>query len=84
MEELHGRADEYWVNSVHHQGVKQLGNRLEGLAYSAEDHLVEALQLKETEPGKVMGVQWHPEFFIHHPKGLIDPDQVYRHFLRFC
>ena len=84
MERLHGTADEYWVNSVHHQGIKELGQELEGIALSAEDQLVEALHLKNDEPGRVMGVQWHPEFFIHHPEGLIDPDRVYQHFLSFC
>ncbi len=82
--QLHHKTDEYWVNSVHHQGIKQLGESLEAIAFSPEDSLVEALQLSDGETGKVLGVQWHPEFFRHHPEGLIDPDQVYHHFLSFC
>lgn len=84
MQELHGPAKEYWVNSVHHQGVKGLGKELEGLAFSTEDQLIEALHLTNEEPGRVMGIQWHPEFFKNHPQGLIDPDRVYQHFLSFC
>lgn len=84
MRKLHGSAREYWVNSVHHQGVKQLGDRLEPLAFCQEDGLVEALQWADDETGRVMGVQWHPEFFNSHPDGLIDADKVYQHFLSFC
>ena len=84
MYQMHGHADEYWVNSVHHQGIKYMPEILEGLAYSIEDQLVEAVHLRNDEPGRVMGIQWHPEFFKHYPDGLIDPDKVYQHFLSFC
>ncbi|GJM30745.1 MAG: hypothetical protein DHS20C17_33800 [Cyclobacteriaceae bacterium] len=84
MRQLHGAADEYWVNSVHHQGIKQLGNGLESIADCLEDGLVEAIQLTENQPGRVMGVQWHPEFFKNDAEGLIDADKVYQHFLSFC
>jgi len=84
MNQIHGPSDEYWVNSVHHQGIKELANDLEASAYSKEDQLVEAFHWTQEAPGKVMGVQWHPEFFKNHPKGLIDGDKVYQHFLSFC
>ena len=84
MRELHSPAKEYWVNSVHHQGIKEVGAGLEVSALSKEDNLVEAFHWSKVEAGKVMGVQWHPEFFMHHPDGLIDGDNVYRHFLSFC
>ncbi|MDD9269010.1 gamma-glutamyl-gamma-aminobutyrate hydrolase family protein [Paenibacillus sp. GCM10023248] len=47
------------VNSYHHQGIKQLSEQLQAVAY-AEDELIEAVAM----PGKkfVMAVQWHPEF----------------------
>lgn len=52
--------DEIMVNSMHHQGVRDLG---EGLVVSARAHdgLIEAIEL----PGEafVIGVQWHPEVF---------------------
>ena len=84
LDRLHGQQSEYWVNSVHHQGVKEVGENLEVLAYSADDQLVEALQWSKDSPGKVMGVQWHPEFFKNHPNNLIDGDKVYQQFLSFC
>ena len=84
LDVLHGQQSEYWVNSVHHQGIKDVGKDLEVLAYSIEDQLIEALQWSKESPGKVMGVQWHPEFFRYHPQELIDGDKVYQHFLSFC
>ena len=84
MHQLHSPAKEYWVNSVHHQGIKDVGVGLEVSALSKEDNLVEAFHWSKVAAGKVMGVQWDPEFFKHHPDGLIDGDQVYRHFLSFC
>ncbi len=49
---------EAWVNTSHHQGIKELGERLEASAVS-DDGLVEAVRL----PGYpyLMAVQWHPE-----------------------
>ncbi len=70
------------VNSVHHQAVKELGRRLEVLATS-EDGLIEAFQWKDAEAGKVMGVQWHPEFFHNSQTPLIDPQPVLDHFISF-
>jgi gamma-glutamyl-gamma-aminobutyrate hydrolase PuuD len=51
-------ADEYLVNSRHHQCVDQVANGLIVVA-RAPDQVVEALEL----PGKlfVLAVQWHPE-----------------------
>lgn len=52
------------VNSLHHQGIDQLGCRLEVLA-SAPDGLVEAVWLKRHPFG--LGVQWHPEWLPGSP-----------------
>jgi len=51
-------ANRVAVNSMHHQGIKQLGSELRPAAY-APDGLIEAAELL----GKdfVVGVQWHPE-----------------------
>lgn len=47
-----------WVNSKHHQAVKDLAPGLSACAYAA-DGLIEAVE----KPGQrfVMAVQWHPE-----------------------
>ena len=46
------------VNSMHHQGIKELGADLVATAY-APDGLVEAIELADRR--FVVGVQWHPE-----------------------
>jgi len=75
---------ERMVNSIHHQGVKSLGVDLEVIAICKEDAMIEAFYWKGAEPGKVMGVQWHPEFFHNFQGELIDAKILYRHFLSFC
>lgn len=71
------------VNSIHHQGVKQLAPSLQPLAH-AEDGLIEAFYHKDMPEGKIMGVQWHPEFFRHSPQALLKDEPIIRHFLNFC
>jgi putative glutamine amidotransferase len=48
------------VNSIHHQGVRRVG---EGLAVTAcsEDGLVEGI---ENVDGRMWGIQWHPEELV--------------------
>ena len=48
------------VNSMHHQGVKQLGRGLVACAHAA-DGLIEAVE--STNGHWMVGVQWHPEVF---------------------
>ena len=58
---------EVQVNSMHHQGVKKLG---EGLVVSAlaPDGLIEGI---ESSNGHFMvGVQWHPESLVDHDNGM--------------
>lgn len=71
------------VNSVHHQGIKQLAPSLLPLAH-AEDGLVEAFYHKDIPEGKIMGVQWHPEFFQHSSQALLKDAPIVHHFLSFC
>ncbi|GEO22437.1 gamma-glutamyl-gamma-aminobutyrate hydrolase family protein [Cyclobacterium qasimii] len=66
------------VNSVHHQGIKNIGEGLEILAMSKEDGIIEALQNKE---GNVLGVQWHPEFSVGKGAPLLDPLKLYEYFI---
>jgi len=48
-------STEILVNSLHHQGVKQIGNNLNISAVS-EDGIIEGV-----EGDKILAVQWHPE-----------------------
>jgi gamma-glutamyl-gamma-aminobutyrate hydrolase PuuD len=47
------------VNSIHHQGVKKLGNGLSVEAWS-EDGVIECI--RNDARAFLVGVQWHPEF----------------------
>lgn len=53
------QVDSLFVNSLHHQGIKDLGQDLEVMAVSP-DGIVEAIRQKKHR--FVVGVQWHPEF----------------------
>lgn len=68
------------VNTVHHQAVKDLGKNLSVLATS-DDGLVEAIGYNKMPDGKVMGVQWHPEFTPTLSGQVIDHDRLFQAFL---
>ena len=48
------------TNSMHHQGIRELGALLDPVAYGP-DGLVEAVEVRDRS--FILGVQWHPEFF---------------------
>lgn len=52
------------VNSLHHQGIKLLGNGLKATAF-APDGMIEAVEA-ENHPFFI-GVQWHPEWMQNSP-----------------
>jgi len=55
------QAGEVPVNSLHHQGIKQLAPELTATA-TAPDGLIEAVEISE-HPFAI-GVQWHPECLV--------------------
>jgi putative glutamine amidotransferase len=57
LDQIYG-ADEIRVNSLHHQGISQVGEGLITTAF-APDGLVEGLEV--TNAAFALGVQWHPE-----------------------
>jgi putative glutamine amidotransferase len=66
------------INSVHHQGIKQLAPGFEAEAVSPEDGVIEAI--RHTGGSWIAAVQWHPEF--HRPElGVIDDTPLLREFL---
>ncbi|MBD0405102.1 gamma-glutamyl-gamma-aminobutyrate hydrolase family protein [Flammeovirga sp. EKP202] len=69
-----------FVNTVHHQAVKDLGKDLEVWATS-DDGLIEAFGYTKEKPGKVMGVQWHPEFTPTLQNEIIDSKPIIDTFL---
>jgi len=73
-----GRADTR-VNSVHHQGLKELGNDLAVEARSSEDGLVEAV--RAVSGPWLAAVQWHPEFQDPADPSLFDGRLLLKEFL---
>ncbi|MEA3326872.1 MAG: gamma-glutamyl-gamma-aminobutyrate hydrolase family protein [Chloroflexota bacterium] len=76
LNEIYG-ADKIQVNSLHHQGISQIGKGLSATAY-APDGLVEGLEVN----GKAfaLGVQWHPESLPDDP----DMQRLFRAFIEAC
>lgn len=66
------------VNSYHHQGIKQLSEQLQAVAY-AEDELVEAVAMPRKK--FVMAVQWHPEFSYQVDDASC---RLFEHFVKAC
>jgi putative glutamine amidotransferase len=58
-------TDACYVNALHHQAIRQLG---EGLRIVAKDHagVVQAIELEGA--AFCIGVQWHPEFLPQHKR----------------
>lgn len=78
---LYRNEETPFVNTVHHQAVKDLGDGLEVYAVS-NDGLIEAFGYKGEPDGKVFGVQWHPEFTHTLHEELINADLLFEEFLK--
>lgn len=65
------------VNSIHHQGIQTLGSKLAPWAHASEDQMVEVLGSTEVAPGKILGVQWHPEFGWNSPVAHHNAERLY-------
>lgn len=75
---LYPDADTHTVNSVHHQGVKDLAAGFAVEARCPDDGLIEAIRY--TGAAWIAAVQWHPEF--HRPVlGTIDDAPILQDFL---
>jgi len=77
---LYSEEKNPYVNTVHHQSVKDLGTDLQVYANSP-DGIIEAFGYSKEPEGKVIGVQWHPEFSPTLGKEVIDADLLYEAFL---
>lgn len=68
------------VNSVHHQGIKRLGQGLKVEAVSVPDQLIEAISY-DSPDRFIFAVQWHPEFHSNSKQPLLDPAPILEYFL---
>ena len=81
LDQLYVNEKDPYVNTVHHQAVKDLGENLEVYAFS-DDGLIEAFGYVKEPTGKIFGVQWHPEFFHTIKNELVDADILFDAFLK--
>ena len=88
LSNLYGGLETGRVNSIHHQGIKDLAGCLRVEAWSSEDRIIEAVVLDDKlsedpiHQGRyARGVQWHPEFIPQADESLLDPDPLMRDFL---
>jgi putative glutamine amidotransferase len=76
LDQIYG-ADEIRVNSLHHQGISQVGEGLIATAF-APDGLVEGLEVNGAS--FALGVQWHPECLPDDPGS----HNLFRTFIQAC
>lgn len=60
LEEILCCLDSLYVNSYHHQAIKEIGDNLKIVAHSDEG-VVEAIEAEDSDQRFLVGVQWHPE-----------------------
>jgi putative glutamine amidotransferase len=53
------------VNSLHRQGIRQLGRGLRVSAHD-DDGIVQAIESNPRATQFLLGVQWHPEYLMNH------------------
>ncbi|RVU48598.1 gamma-glutamyl-gamma-aminobutyrate hydrolase family protein [Lujinxingia sediminis] len=61
LHRIYGQVQAF-INSVHHQAIKDLAPGLRVTARSTRDSIIEGVQLDDGSDRWVVGVQWHPEF----------------------
>ncbi|MGJ3702322.1 gamma-glutamyl-gamma-aminobutyrate hydrolase family protein [Variovorax sp. AFSI2.2] len=73
------------VNSIHHQGVKDLAPGFEVEAWSLPDRVPEAIR-RRTDKGRsyISATQWHPEFHKYGSTETVDDTPILHDFLWAC
>ncbi|GDX58865.1 hypothetical protein LBMAG30_30280 [Comamonadaceae bacterium] len=81
LSQLLAGVSSYKINSIHHQGIKDLAPGFVVEARCPDDGMIEAI--RHTGPAYVAAVQWHPEF--HRPElGTLDDTPLLTDFLQAC
>jgi gamma-glutamyl-gamma-aminobutyrate hydrolase PuuD len=78
LQGIYGGAETARVNSIHHQGIKRLGDGLVVEA-RAPDGVIECVRMASAS--FVVGVQWHPEFHDERFPALLPSEPLLRAFL---
>lgn len=71
-------GSEIWVNSYHHQAIKNLGENLK-VTSTSSDGVIEAVEMVDEK--FVVGVQFHPELMIN---GQYDMSKLFKEFINKC
>jgi putative glutamine amidotransferase len=79
LRSIYENSDSALVNSIHHQGVKRLGDGLVVEAVS-NDGIIEAVRHPDLD--FMVGVQWHPEFHDAQNPQLLPTEPLLRAFLK--
>lgn len=74
------------VNSIHHQGIKDVAPEFQVEAWSIPDHIPEAITRKPgTRKSYIAATQWHPEFQFRNPDAsALDDSVLLADFLAAC
>lgn len=80
LESLYSNPKNAKVNSIHHQGIKDLGKNLIVEARSSNDGIVEAF--KHIGDTFVYAVQWHPEFHAKEDISLLNGEPLLKEFIK--
>lgn len=71
-------SESMFVNSCHHQAIKELSSQLLPMAYSSEK-LVEAFYMPNHH--YIVGYQWHPEMIY---KKSVENKKIFKDFIKVC
>ena len=74
------------VNSIHHQGIKDLAPGFEVEAWSLPDRMPEAIRRQPGQGGHgyIAATQWHPEFHKYGSPDTLDGTPILNDFLWAC
>ena len=86
LEALYPTLDRARVNSIHHQGIKDVAPEFDVEAWSLPDRIPEAIFRKPgTLKSYIAATQWHPEFQFRNPDtSTLDDSVLLRDFLAAC
>lgn len=80
LSKIYPKISEFKINSIHHQGVKDLGKGLVAEAVSSSDDVIEAFRLKGDK--FAVGIQWHPEFHRVEDDSILPSAPIMEEFLQ--
>jgi putative glutamine amidotransferase len=84
LAELYPGLREGRVNSIHHQGIKDLASGFVVEARCPDDGIIEAIRRAGDDGSYVAAVQWHPEFHVPGSPESFDDSAMLRDFLAAC